>query len=74
MKNRIFGGEEVNRKLFGLIILLAVTVCVFTGCGGSTNAGDGETWVITDSCGRDVEIPADIDRVAPSGSLRRWCL
>ena len=64
----------MNRKLFGLIMLLAVTVCVFTGCGGSTNAGDGETWVITDSCGRDVEIPADIDRVAPSGSTSEMVL
>ena len=64
----------MNRKLFGLIILLAVTVCVFTGCGGSTNVGDGETWVITDSCGRDVEIPADIDRVAPSGSTSEMVL
>ena len=51
-----------------------MTVCVFTGCGGSTNAGDGETWVITDSCGRDVEIPADIDRVAPSGSTSEMVL
>lgn len=74
VKIRIFGGREVNRKLVGLIMLLILAVCIFTGCGGKTNVGEGETWVITDSCGRDVEIPVDVDRIAPSGATSEMVL
>ena len=70
----MYGGLNVNKKLIGIILMLSAIVCIFTGCGGSTNVGDGETWVITDSCGRDVEIPVDIDRVAPSGATSEMVL
>lgn len=65
----------MKRFLLGIIFIMVMTVCVFTGCGGSDTAVEsGETWVITDSCGRDVEIPVDIERVAPSGSTSEMIL
>ena len=29
----------------------------------------GDTWIFTDSAGREVEVPRDIQRILPSGSL-----
>ena len=47
--------------------------------GGSGNSGgesamDGQTRIITDSAGREVEIPAEITKIAPSGPLAQIVL
>lgn len=36
--------------------------------------GEGETFIFTDSCGREVELPKNITRVAPSGSVAQMIL
>jgi len=62
-----------------LVATCAATLClciafVFAGCSGSAqdkpadqSNGAGETRIFTDSLGREVEVPVNIERIAPSG-------
>lgn len=51
-------------------ILLVLLLVLLPGCGGQTNIPeDVETVLFTDSAGRQVEVPAEITRVAPSGAV-----
>lgn len=64
-----------------LVVTCAAMMCLLatftiTGCSGSAqdNASDqsgtaalGETRIFTDSLGREVEVPVNIERIAPSG-------
>jgi iron complex transport system substrate-binding protein len=60
-------------KRKGLIILVVVSLLIgsLSGCGGAshTSASGADTFLFTDSCGRQVELPKDITRVAPSGAV-----
>ena len=76
----------ISRRVFAA--LLAGTLGMgatlgLTACGNQTQPGDsgeqtaGEqatTRTFTDSCGREVEIPANIERIAPSGALAQQVL
>ena len=58
------------KKFLALALSFALTLPL-AACGkkqGYDPLEGVETRVITDSAGRQVEIPADIQRVAPSGS------
>lgn len=61
------------KRLLGLIFVLALLCALFAGCDF---AGDEpvEMRTITDSCGRQVEIPVDIRRIAPSGGYAQIML
>ncbi|MBR2779282.1 MAG: ABC transporter substrate-binding protein, partial [Firmicutes bacterium] len=65
--------NEKNRKIIRLaagLLLVVMLTGLLAGCGGGTNIPAGtETVTFTDSAGRDVEVPADITRVAPSGQV-----
>ncbi|MGM9608109.1 MAG: ABC transporter substrate-binding protein [Oscillospiraceae bacterium] len=51
-------------------ILLVLLLVLLPGCGAQTNIPeDVETVLFTDSAGRQVEVPAQITRVAPSGAV-----
>lgn len=54
-------------------ILLAMLCGLFSGCTFSTQS-PVETRMITDDCGRQVEIPVTIERIAPSGSYAQIML
>ena len=64
------------RKITCLILALALTL--LCGCGSSQTGYDPlagvETKTVTDSSGRSVEVPAEITRVAPSGSTAQMIL
>ena len=68
--------------LLSLAMALALVACSAGNGGGSTDQGqnqnntandggetDGETFVFTDSTGREVELPRNIERVASAGPL-----
>ena len=61
-----------------LALFLALCLCLPLAACGKKQGYDPlegvETRVITDSAGRQVEIPADIRRVAPSGSTAQMIL
>lgn len=72
--------ERGQRKAFKHItaivaaFALAGALCAFVGCSGggqgsssSSSAAQSATRSFTDSCGREVELPATIDKIAPSG-------
>ena len=65
------------RMTAALVLILAVTVgCC--ACGSGSTAGktdeDIKTYEFTDSCGRKVQLPEEITRIAPSGSTVQMVL
>ena len=64
------------RRLIAALLVILLTAAPLTGCG--QNRYDPlkgvETRVVTDSCGREVTIPADITRIAASGSTAQMIL
>ena len=77
----------MTRKKFGkriacVILMAAMCLGTLAGCGsesstqGGTNieAEEGGTQIFTDSLGRQVELPANITRIVPSGDLAQQFL
>ena len=68
-----------TQKLLALVLALVMTLSL-AGCGSQPNtpAGDentaAETRVFTDSTGREVTVPTQIDKVAVSGPLAQIVL
>jgi iron complex transport system substrate-binding protein len=64
------------RRTIAILLTTLILVFMLAGCTGtpkmSTKAS--ETWTFTDSAGRQVELPRQIDRIAPSGSLAQIAL
>ena len=58
------------KKRNSLLIVLLLLLILLVGCGQETkeNSASG-TYLFTDSAGRTVELPKQIDRIAPSGGL-----
>ena len=66
-----------GKKWIALLLALVMSVSLFA-CGAQpeTNGGDDQhtgdeaaTRVFTDSCGREVTVPANVEKVAVSGPL-----
>ncbi|MDO4177041.1 MAG: ABC transporter substrate-binding protein [Bacillota bacterium] len=68
----------INKKIKTIItIVLCIAVTLgFAACGSGSQetADNGDTVIFTDSCGRDVEIPANIERVAPAGAVAQMVM
>lgn len=70
--------KSIIRKTICMLLTL-VLIVGFCACG-SNNAGEGAesedvaTYEFVDSCDRPVQIPEDITRVAPSGSVAQMVL
>lgn len=63
------------KKLLSALLLAALLCSLFAGCAAKTaSAPAGETVSFTDSCGRTVEIPKTVTRVAPSGAVATMIL
>ncbi len=61
--------KRISAALLALALLLSLC-----GCGTKAAAGGEKTISFTDSCGRKVEIPAKITRIAPSGAVATMIL
>ena len=61
------------KRIASLLICLALLLSL-CGCGGTAERAVKETRPFTDSCGRTVEIPAQINAVVPSGPLAQMIL
>ena len=68
--------RSLSALLLALAMTLSLTACAPTADPSSAPAESAgpATVSFTDSCGRTVEIPAEIDRVAPSGPLAQIVL
>ena len=64
------------KKILTLTLCLALLLGLFSGCGGKQYdpLAGVETTVFTDDAGRDVTVPADITRIAASGSTAQMIL
>ena len=66
--------RSINIRIIAAIVCIALTSASFGGCGGRKVVIEGPIQMFKDSCGRDVEIPEKIDRVAPSGAVSQMVL
>ena len=66
--------RSINIRIIAAVVCIALTAASFGGCGGRKVVIEGPTQMFKDSCGRDVEIPEKIDRVAPSGAVSQMVL
>ena len=60
------------KRIYAIFLIAVLTFSLLTGCGGSTGkiaTETGETVTFTDSAGRQVTVPKEITRVAPSGAV-----
>lgn len=67
----------MKKKLLSLMLVLALTITSLVGCSSTNDKPEektDETIKFTDSVGREVEIPANIEKIAPSGSLAQIVL
>jgi iron complex transport system substrate-binding protein len=62
------------KRIIAIILALTLVFALFSGCGSVSEAEEKETWIFTDSCGRQVELPVEINSVVPSGSLAQMML
>lgn len=62
------------KKSIALTLIIALAVCLFAaGCSNSkaSKNSDSDTRKVTDSLGREVEIPAKVERIVPLGNTPR---
>lgn len=72
---------KVFKSMMAVVLLMALgVVCALTGCsGGNESSGGGEsgsseTRIFVDSLGREVEVPANIERVATTSNTGQQVL
>ncbi len=65
--------SKTNKKALFLVSVMIFMV-LFSACGGRKIEIQGESQTFTDSCGRNVEMSANIERIAPSGSVAQMIL
>ena len=71
MRNSLFRTNIT--VLLPLLLCCAFLVCIITGCSTS-QANSVETRAFTDSAGREVQIPVEINKIAPSGPYAQMIL
>lgn len=60
---------NIKRKLFLVLIMFVISINIYAQGDIEDNIEVSETFVFVDSLGREVEVPTNIERVAPSGNL-----
>ena len=76
------GKGKALKRIGGVVLALACTVALslgaigLVGCSGSGGSGGSseETWTFTDSLGRQVELPKNLERIWPSGHTAQQVL
>ena len=59
---------------FAALLLSAALLFSLAACSEPQTKEQTETWCFTDSCGRTVELPVEINEIVPSGSLAQMVL
>ena len=54
-----------------ILIVALLMVLMLVGCGNNEDNNEASTTVITDSLGREVEVPTEIERIVPLGNTPR---
>ena len=66
--------RKLNIRIAAVLVCIVFAATSFSGCGGRKVVIEGPTQMFTDSCGREVEIPEKIEKVAPSGAVSQMVL
>ena len=60
----------MKHKFYRGVLALTLMGAILTGCGGETpNSGEKDTKIFTDSLGREVTLPVDVEKIAVTGPL-----
>lgn len=62
------------KRTNSILLCAVLALSIFSGCGSTAQKQPVETWLFTDSCGREVELPVEVDEIVPSGSLAQMIL
>lgn len=63
------------KKYVSMFLVFTLVLSLFAGCGSAPAAEpQAETHIFTDDCGREVEVPAGISRIVPTGPLSQMIL
>lgn len=62
------------RKRIALLLFAAILCSILAACGEGKQREPVETWTFTDSCGREVELPVEVNDIVPSGPLAQMIL
>ena len=67
-----------TKKLLAIVLVVCLLLTMAVGCGNNAETSQEEaqpqTITFTDSAGRTIDLPATIDRIAPSGQLAQIVL
>lgn len=62
------------KKSLSVLLAAALLLSLLSACGGGAEKAAGGTHSFTDSCGRTVDVPDDVEKIVPSGSLAQMIL
>lgn len=62
------------KRLTAFLLCVVLCLSILSGCATVEQKEEVETWLFTDSCGRQVELPVEINEVVPSGSIAQIVL
>jgi iron complex transport system substrate-binding protein len=68
------GYTQMKKKLLWFLIVCMISLSMCVVCSAEGEAGDQSTVIFTDSVGRQVEVPVEINRIAVSGPLAQIVL
>ena len=55
------------KQTISLLLSAALLTAALSACGGTAAKQPVETWTFTDSCGREVEVPVEVNTIVPAG-------
>ena len=65
----------LKRRIPAVVLMISLLLSlILTGCGSRSSGKPTEYWVFTDSAGRNVAIPVELETVAPSGTYAQMFL
>ena len=62
------------KRITAVLLCMVLIAALLGGCAEPVKKEPVETWTFTDSCGREVELPVEINSVVPSGSIAQMVL
>ena len=62
------------KRVISLFLCAVMLTGTLSACSGNADRTEVETWTFTDSCGREVEVPVEVNTVVPAGSPEQMIL
>lgn len=62
------------KRITAMLLCTVLLAALLGGCAEPVKKEAVETWTFTDSCGREVELPVEVNTIVPSGSIAQIML